>query len=515
MVECPMNGALRRLLVVGAEQGAITALRDAMCSRTHPNCSVVAATSLSDALAAIAAEAPDVVLLSLELPDSSGAGTLHAITSRHPELPIIVIDEMHDRERVVDRSGAVERVARADLDNPLLAKTIRHAAAQWRWQRGYRALVETLERRVQLRTARLRVMAASIARTEEKERRRLAQLLHDDLQQLLVAAKLNANMIGDGNDNADKVRLSRVDELMSQALDASRALTAELSPPLLYEQGFEAALAWLARNLRERHGLDVEVTSQGHRQPDEDIGVVAFLAVRELLRNVIAHAGVTEAKVMTSVMGDRVRIAVIDHGRGFDADRAQEPTPSGGIGLFSLRERVTLTGGTIDFDSRPGQTIVRIELPLSARPRPQRVDVRAPDARRMARSPEAAETDDSRSHVRVLVVDDHEVVREGFVGLLTSQTGIEVVGEAADGEEAIELAERLSPDVIVMDVTMPRLNGVDATRRIVARQPDVRIIGLSMHGERDLAAKMLEAGAVAYLSKGGRAEDLVAAVRQN
>ena len=120
---------------------------------------------------------------------------------------------------------------------------------------------------------------------------------------------------------------------------------------------------------------------------------------------------------------------------------------------------------------------------------------------------------DVKRKIRVLLVDDHAVLRAGMASLLNEEPDIEVVGEAWDGQMAVELAVELQPDVILMDVTMPRLNGIEATRRIVARLPQTWIIGLSMHDQESMALAMRTAGAKAYLSKDGRCETLIAAIR--
>ncbi|MEX0653597.1 MAG: PAS domain S-box protein [Phycisphaeraceae bacterium] len=115
--------------------------------------------------------------------------------------------------------------------------------------------------------------------------------------------------------------------------------------------------------------------------------------------------------------------------------------------------------------------------------------------------------------LRVMVVDDHELMREGPVNLLNAHPGITVVGEAADGETAVRLARALRPDVVIMDITMPGLNGIEATRQITAAQPNIRVIGLSVHGRPDMAATMHAAGAEGYLCKNGPVDHLIAAIR--
>ena len=114
---------------------------------------------------------------------------------------------------------------------------------------------------------------------------------------------------------------------------------------------------------------------------------------------------------------------------------------------------------------------------------------------------------------RILLVDDHAVVRQGFKMTLSAQADMEIVGEAANGREAVELAGQLRPDVVVMDVAMPELNGIEATRRVVAANPHAKVIALSMHKDSVYVREILRAGARGYLLKDSGAGDLVAAIR--
>lgn len=119
----------------------------------------------------------------------------------------------------------------------------------------------------------------------------------------------------------------------------------------------------------------------------------------------------------------------------------------------------------------------------------------------------------SRVSIRVLLVDDHTIVREGLRALLTATEGIEVVGEASDGREGLAEAQRLSPDVVVMDAAMPGLNGIDATARILELVPTARVLLLSMHAGEEYVRPAIRAGASGYLVKGSGLSDLVAAIR--
>jgi len=115
--------------------------------------------------------------------------------------------------------------------------------------------------------------------------------------------------------------------------------------------------------------------------------------------------------------------------------------------------------------------------------------------------------------IRILLADDHAVVRRGFQMILAEQSDMEIVGEAGNGREALELAAKLKPDVVVMDVAMPELNGIEATRRMADNAPHARVLALSMHKDSVYVREILRAGARGYLLKDSVAADLVSAVR--
>jgi DNA-binding NarL/FixJ family response regulator len=114
--------------------------------------------------------------------------------------------------------------------------------------------------------------------------------------------------------------------------------------------------------------------------------------------------------------------------------------------------------------------------------------------------------------MRLVLCDDHRMMRDGLRVILEN-AGLEVVGEAADGREAVQLTEKLLPDIVVMDIMMPELNGMDATRAIHARCPEVKVIGLSMTAEPRYVETLLAAGAAGYLLKSSAAEELLEAVQ--
>lgn len=117
------------------------------------------------------------------------------------------------------------------------------------------------------------------------------------------------------------------------------------------------------------------------------------------------------------------------------------------------------------------------------------------------------------SPIRVVVVDDHQIVRDGLAALLGALDGIEVVGAAADGREALHVVEEAAPDVVVMDIQMPHLDGIEATRFLTGRRPGLRVVMLTMNEDDDTILSAMRAGASGYLLKGSGAPEVESAIR--
>lgn len=182
------------------------------------------------------------------------------------------------------------------------------------------------------------------------------------------------------------------------------------------------------------------------------------------------------------------------------------------FGLFSIRERTEALGGRFEVRSAPNQgTHAKLIIPLSElAPTPPGAQV---TERPPALKKEASLTAGG-SGLRVLLVEDHAMVREGLRGIFEGYSDFSVVGEAVDGEDAIVQTERLSPDGVVMDVNLPKLDGISATRRIKAAFPKTIIIGLSVHQASQVEAGFREAGGSAYVTKDAAAVSLYEAIRQ-
>ncbi len=382
-----------------------------------------------------------------------------------------------------------------------------------------------LEQRVENRTAelaqraaQLRALAGELTLSEQRERRSIAKVLHDHLQQILVGAKFRTAILGRSMDKVTRKASGEIEVLLDDAINVSRTLTAELSPPILHEGGLVAGLEWLARWMLDKHGLVVDMTVAGPGLPDiaDDVRVLLFESVRELLLNAIKHARVRSARVSVRPIGsDQVQIMVSDAGPGFDPAQIKPAgSGGGGFGLFSIRERVGLIGGRMEIDSAPGKGSRFTLIAPVGRPEAVEPSELVPAIKAAVEQAAGGVQSEVGKVIRVLLADDHAVMREGLVRLLGQEPDMEVVGQAADGQEAVELARKLVPDVILMDVAMPKLTGVEATRAISTEYPDICIIGLSMFEKSERAQALRDAGAAAYLTKSGPSEALIATIRQ-
>jgi signal transduction histidine kinase len=429
-----------------------------------------------------------------------------------------------------------QRTNELQIANEALERELHDRA---RVEEELRRLTDELESRVAARMtdlvrsqARLRALASELVLTEQRERRRLATDLHDYLAQLLVLARLKLGQTQPKiREDAVSRLLLEAEDALKQALTYTRTLVADLSPPVLREFGLPAALTWLGEHMLP-HGLSVAVTIAEDCPPlPEDQAVLLFQSVRELLMNVAKHAGTDRAAVSLFVTGDRtLRIVVEDAGKGFDAAAADRPSEQ--FGLFSIRERMQVMGGALEVDSSPGRgtraTLVRpltpktvsSELGVPSSELTDNSELSTDNAELQQRPSDTSELNTQQSTpqksavVRVLLADDHAMVRQGLRSVLESYHDLQVVGEAQDGMEAVELAGALRPDVVVMDVNMPRLDGVQATSKVKHLHPATIVIGLSVNRARQVEEAMHEAGASAFLTKESVADQLYQAIQR-
>lgn len=405
-----------------------------------------------------------------------------------------------------------------------------------RAEEALRRLNADLEQRVAERTRdlvasnhRLQALASELTLAEQRERKRLASELHDYLAQILALGRIKISQLRQkvsGGPPAVPQLVAEIDSLLDKAGEYTRSLMAKLNPPVLDELGLPSALTWLAKQM-PLHGLLVEVRLSQDRVPlPDDQAVLLFQSVRELLINVAKHAGTDRAVVSLTVDPDQqLIIEVRDEGRGFDPLAMEAKSEQGGFGLFSVKERMQAMGGRLDVKSRPGEgTRITMSLPLAKR---QPAAAPLPADRHTGGAEAEPATEEAifdianppfhpppGNTIRLLLVDDHTMVRQGLRSLLESYEDVVIVGEGSNGEEAIELVEQLRPALVVMDLNMPKKNGIEATAWIKARWPETIVIGLSVQAGEEARRAILNAGGAVLLTKEAAVDELYRTIRE-
>jgi signal transduction histidine kinase/CheY-like chemotaxis protein len=380
-----------------------------------------------------------------------------------------------------------------------------------------RRMNATLEEQVEERTRQLigkqeelRSLAIALSRTEEQARQQLATDLHDNLAQMLALARMKLQ--GDPALKTSRT-LQDVNELLGESLGYTRTVMADLRPPLLSDaHDLYRAISWVVDRV-QRRGLSVTVETDS--EPivlDEEVLTVTYQAIHELLFNVLKHAKTKEARLTLKCQHQFLDAVVTDYGEGFDVGHRSTTSKEGGFGLLNIQERVELLGGRLEISSQIGKgTCSKVTMPL--RGVTSRSHVLDPSS-----SPHAAENiagilegqgEAVSAMMQILLVDDHPLVRAGLRSILEEQPAYCVVAEASDGQMAIEAARELRPNIVVMDVNMPTMNGLEATRRITSEFPEIAVIGLSMNDDEAVIGAMREAGAIGYVSKTEAADKLV------
>jgi NO-binding membrane sensor protein with MHYT domain/CheY-like chemotaxis protein/anti-sigma regulatory factor (Ser/Thr protein kinase) len=371
-----------------------------------------------------------------------------------------------------------------------------------------------LEHLVQERTSelvqsqnRLRAFASELGLTEQRERKRLAVELHDHLQQMLVLGKIKLGqakpLLKVAPGSAEVIK--EVDAVLTKALTYTRTLVSELSPPVLRDHGLAAGLKWVGDYMK-KHDMVVTVTieQEGLKLPEEQ-AVLLFQSVRELLMNSWKHAGTGQATVTMQQQSSMLRIEVRDEGKGFELASAETPHDlSSKFGLFSIQERMKALGGTFDIESVAGLgTKCVLILPLregSMEP------VREPNY--LVEHATERSLLPAQGPIRVVLVDDHAMMRQGLRSVLEQYPDVQIVAEAANGIEAVHAVEQFQPAVVIMDINMPKMDGIEATALIKAKVPSVHVIGLSVNTEGDNYEAMLKAGAYVLLTKEAAVDQL-------
>jgi signal transduction histidine kinase len=369
---------------------------------------------------------------------------------------------------------------------------------------------------VEERSRQLQQLALSLSEAEDRERQQIALMLHDDLQQYLAAVRFHLQRLipADMKPLEIEAHAEKLIGLIDESIQKCRSLSHDLSPPVLHQNGLFAALEWLARDAQTKYGLTVDLQVNRQVEPKKPaLAVMLYHSIRELVFNAAKHSGSDSVLVAADEHDGFIRISVSDQGKGSDHVPSRSGTEQGvGFGLFAIEEKIRYMGGRFFIHTAPGKGFcVTLDVPGNETAPHEPAEQDGYDHQY---PPDIAEKNIAWSGKRILLADDHAVMRQGLANLIEQQNDFAVVGHAADGREAVYLAGELQPDVILMDISMPDIDGIQATAEIAAVQPGIKIIGLSMHDDVNTQEKMMQAGACAYLYKAAPAEEIIRTIRE-
>jgi len=364
-----------------------------------------------------------------------------------------------------------------------------------------------------------------------EERSRLAREMHDTVAQslagLLMQLENSQTLLASGDLSTGRNMLGQAQSQARRALEDTRLAVQNLS-------ALEAETRTAAQLIEEEVAAFEQITeisaafllSGEQRELTPEIRLTLLRITQEALTNARKHAQAKRLRVGLQFSADhRITLLIEDDGVGFDRDARSAPSPEGGYGLFGMEERARLVGGTLEIDSNLGWgTRIRTVLPCPERENRRtgnREQNNAASNDPMTQSPNDPMTQrpndpivgqETDTRIRVLIVDDYFLTRQGITSLLSVQPQICVIGEAVNGQEAIAFVQNEMPDVILMDLQMPVMGGIEAMRRIHEFAPELPIVILTTMSTDEAVRESLQAGAAGFLLKDTDAAEITAGI---
>jgi two-component system NarL family sensor kinase len=381
-------------------------------------------------------------------------------------------------------------------------------------------LVETNEA-LRVTESSLRQLSGRLLQLQDEERRRIARDLHDTTGQKIAALSMSLDRVARLLDSKKPERLEALEEgrdIVRMIGEEIRTLSYLLHPPLLDESGLGSAVRWYAEGFQKRSGIRLNVNiSPDLGRLSTDVEMALFRVVQESLTNVHRYSGSPDAEINVLDTPDAIKLEVIDHGKGIQTGAVRtkvEGIASLGVGIPGMRERLRQFGGQLEVDFGREGTRVTASVPLKkakvAPPIEESEEVVAASSNGNSSGDVVSSSDTRR---RILIADDHEVMRRGVRGLLESHDEWAVCGEAFEGREVVTKSRELRPDLIIMDINMPGLTGIDAAQQIRKENPSAKILFFSVHESAQTVREVVNAGAQGYVAKSRAGHDLVDAVR--
>lgn len=362
----------------------------------------------------------------------------------------------------------------------------------------------------------LRQLSSRLLELQDEERRRIARDLHDVTGQKLalqcIALSRMTRLLAPAANEETRESIAQCLELTNQISEEIRTLSYLLHPPLLDELGLPSAVKWYTQGFQKRTGIrvDVEVANDLPRlRPDAEVAL--FRVVQESLTNVHRYSGSPAAYVRVRREKDDFKLEIGDFGKGMKMERGKARNGAMaplGVGIQGMRQRIRQLSGHLEIVSRLGKgTVVAAALPI------QELSLSVEEQKATPEVGEMKTAGDKKSTARILVADDHEMLRRGVRSMLENEPDLEICGEAIDGIDAIEKTLKLKPDLVILDVNMPALNGLAVVRQILRAAPETKVLIFTVHDSEQTAQESFHAGAHGFLSKGKAGRELVAAVK--
>jgi len=376
-------------------------------------------------------------------------------------------------------------------------------------------LTELIETNEALRVSELslRQLSARLLKLQDEERRRIARDLHDTTGQKIAVLSMTLDRLAKLVDTRKvdvKDALTESRDVVGKIGEEIRTLSYLLHPPLLDECGLASAVLWYAEGFKKRSGIDLRVSIDEELvRLTSDAETALFRVLQESLTNVHRYSGSPSAEIRIFQSASKVFLEIVDHGKGVKTGTERPAfagAPTLGVGIPGMRERIRQLGGQLEVEFNNDGTRVYASLPREA----------FTEESEPFRDKENFQASGRQRPVvrrRILIADDHEVMRRGVRGLVESQEEWSVCGEAIEGNEAISKTRELHPDLLILDVSMPGVSGIEAALQILKDDPNMKILFFTMYDSPQMMREISNVGAWGYVAKARAGNDLVDAVR--
>ena len=331
----------------------------------------------------------------------------------------------------------------------------------------------------------------ALLRSVETERQRIARELHDSTTQNLTAIVHKTELcskIIESDPVKCKLELFSIGQTLRKIIEDTRGLIYDLRPMSFDDIGFDVTVERALDRFQRFHRIECGYYTEGTSYPINSVVQITLLRViQEACNNAVKHAQASYLEVKVSYLEKKIVLVIKDDGKGFDVNAVPDETrdDNSGFGLSMMKERVYLLSGTISIESAPGKgcsIIVSNEGGLI----------------KMA--------------IKIMIADDHSMIREGLKSLLELEGDIQVVAEAEDGVDCLEKLKICTPDVLLLDINMPRKNGLEVLQTLKSSKSKVKVLVLTVHNEVEYLMKAVDIGVDGYILKDSESAELKKAI---